>query len=242
RVGFPVGPEPAHVVPIVPAAVIYDLGRGGDFRAAPDAAMGADAYDAAMGGTGPLLQGSVGAGTAAVAGGLAGGVGTASAVLDADVTVAALVVVNAMGSTVDASTGELSGTRVALPGEFPVKAPSAGDLAGWRVTPASPGGFHTTLAVVATDAALAKVRCAKLAGIGHDGMARAIRPVHTMLDGDTVFALATGAGAEAGAAVFHQVLSAAADCVSRAVAHAMLHAAGRPGAPSYLDAFPSARH
>ncbi len=239
-VGFAVGVDPAHVVPIVPAAVIYDLGRGGDFRATPDAAMGADAYDAALQGDGTPAQGSVGAGTGAVAGGLAGGVGSASAVLDDGVTVAALVVVNAIGSTVDAATGGLYGVRCGLPDEFP--APPVGASAQGRGAGTGSDGFHTTLAVVATDASLAKARCAKLAGIGHDGMARAIRPVHTMFDGDTVFALATGTGTEAGPVVFHGVLTAAADCVSRAVAHAMRHATGRPDSPSYTDTVRGAAH
>jgi putative pantetheine hydrolase len=106
KVGFPVGPEPGEVVPIVPAAVVFDLGRGGRFEARPDAALGAEAYEAALAGAGPVPQGVVGAGTGAVAGGLKGGVGTASAVLEDGTVVAALAVVNAAGSTVDTNTGE----------------------------------------------------------------------------------------------------------------------------------------
>src|SRR5690606_13609315 len=115
-IGFPVGAGQRQVVPIVPGAVIFDLGRGGDFRATPGAEFGAAAYDAAS--DGPVPLGTVGAGAGAVAGGLKGGVGSASAVLDDGSTVAALAVVNAVGSTVDPGSGELYGARFGLPGEF----------------------------------------------------------------------------------------------------------------------------
>jgi putative pantetheine hydrolase len=98
--------------------------------------------------------------------------------------------------------------------------------------------------VVATDASLAKAQCARLAAVAHDGMARAIRPAHSMFDGDTVFALATGAGPAASPLEFHAILTAAADCFTRAVVHAALAAASvtSPGGtwPGYLDLFPSA--
>ncbi|HEV7825091.1 MAG TPA: P1 family peptidase [Mycobacteriales bacterium] len=239
--GFRVGPRAGEVVPIVPAAVVFDLGRGGSFARRPDAGSGAAAY-AAAGGTGPVAQGVVGAGTGAVAGGLKGGVGTASAVLTDGTTVAALVVVNAVGSTVDPSTGELYGVRFGLPGEFAVTPPSAAEVTAARVPatgPASPV-LATTIGVIATDAVLTKAQCAKVAGVGHDGLARAVRPVHSMLDGDTLFALATGARE----AVVHDLLTAAADCVTRAVVHAMLAAATvtTPAGTwrSYADTFPSA--
>ncbi|MGW0481896.1 P1 family peptidase [Nonomuraea sp. NPDC003214] len=250
-VGFPVD---GGVVPIVPAAVIYDLGRGGAFRATPDAAFGRAACDAALpsterraAGEAPAA-GSVGAGAGAVAGGLAGGVGMASAVLDAGVTVAALVVVNAAGSVLDPGGGVLSGTRYGLPGEFDhLGPPSPRDVAAWEQAKVT--SLNTTIGVVATDATLTKAQCGKLAGVAHDGLARAIRPAHTMVDGDTVFGLATCArpapGAEpevfgTGEAHLHDLLSAGADVFSRAVAHAILAATGREGAPAYLDAFPSA--
>ncbi len=101
----------------MPAAVVFDLGRGGDFGARPDAGTGAAAVDAAH--AGAVEQGVVGAGTGALVGGLKGGVGSASAVLDSGATVAALVVVNAVGSAVDPVSGQLHGARVGLPGEFP---------------------------------------------------------------------------------------------------------------------------
>ncbi len=251
-VGYPVGPEPGQVVPIVPAAVVFDLGRGGDFTARPDASFGALAHDQAAGPTGgaAVLAGSVGAGTGAVAGGLRGGVGSASEVLPDGTTVGALVVVNAVGSTVDLGIGELLGARHLLPGEVPaLRRPSADDLAAARdaaaARPEPRPPLATTLVVLGTDLALSKAQCQKVAGIGHDGLARAINPVHTMFDGDTVFALATGSLQRAPDPVaFHALLGAAADCVTRAVVHAMLAATSveTPAGTwrSYYDAFPSA--
>ena len=114
-IGFPVG-GPGEVVPIVPAAVVYDLGRGGDFGCRPDASFGAAAYAAAS--ADPVRQGVVGAGAGAQAGGLKGGVGSASARLADGAIVAALAVVNAAGSCVDPETGLLYASGVALPGEY----------------------------------------------------------------------------------------------------------------------------
>jgi putative pantetheine hydrolase len=260
-IGFPVGAASADVVPIVPAAVIFDLGRGGRFRATPGPALGAAAYDAALSEAGHA-QGSVGAGTGAVVGGFAGGVGMASTVLAAGPTVGALAVVNAAGSPVDPATGELYGARYRLPGEFAGLArPDRADLEAWRPpgSGAAAGSallnttLNTTIGVLATDAPLTKAQCARLAGAGHDGIARAIRPAHTMVDGDTVFGLGGGVGGgvggaggglgggePAGLAVFQELLGAAADAFSRAVVHAVLAAAGRPAAPSYRDVFASA--
>ena len=251
-VGYPVGPEPGQVVPIVPAAVVFDLGRGGDFTARPDASFGGLAQDEAAGpgGVATPLAGCVGAGTGAVAGGLKGGVGSASEVLPDGSTVGALVVVNAVGSTVDLGTGELLGARHLLPGEVPaLRRPSPDDLvvareaAASRPEPRPP--LATTLVVLGTDLALSKAQCQKVAGLGHDGLARAINPVHTMFDGDTVFALATGVRAAPDPLAFHSLLGPAADCVTRAVVHAMLAATTvetSAGAwRSYSDAFPSAR-
>ncbi|MHA6792497.1 P1 family peptidase [Pseudonocardia bannensis] len=225
-IGFPVGTAPGEVVPIVPAAVIFDLGRGGDFLARPDAELGAAAYDDAA--AGPVAQGVVGAGTGAVAGGLKGGVGTASAVLDDGATVAALVVVNAAGSAVDPATGELYGARYGLAGEMPGVAPGPAALATLRETAAARrrlrAGTATTLGVVATDLTLDKAGCARLAGMGHDGLARALSPVHTAMDGDTVFGLSTADRPAPDAATLYELQAAAADVVSRAVAHALLAA------------------
>lgn len=254
-IGYRIGESAAEVVPIVPAAVIFDLGRGGSFRATPGPDLGAAAFDAASAGGAPS-QGSVGAGTGAKVGGFAGGTGMASAVLPGGVTVAALAVVNASGSPADPVTGELYGTRFGLDGEFAeVAAPTAAELAAWRrnggypsgtAGPGSegPGGppFNTTIGVLATDAGLSKAQCARLAVAGHDGIARAIRPAHTMVDGDTVFGLSCADGGPAGLGEFQPLLGVAADVFSRAIAHAVLAATGRPGTPSYRDVFPSAEN
>jgi L-aminopeptidase/D-esterase-like protein len=245
--GYPVGAVGA-VVPIVPGAVVFDLGRGGDLRATPDGSFGEAAYDAAS--PHAVVQGCVGAGTGTVVGGLKGGVGSASAVLEDGTTVAALAVVNAVGSPVDLRTGELYGARHLLPGEVPgLVAPSPGDLAaaleaGSLRRPGAPTSLATTIGVLATDATLTKAQCQKLAGIGHDGLARAIDPVHTMFDGDTVFTWATCERSAPDLLAFHQLLSAAGDVLTRAIVHGVLAATSvsTPDGPirSYRDAFPSA--
>nr|WP_211247904.1 P1 family peptidase [Cryptosporangium arvum] len=234
-IGFPVG---NGVVPIVPGAVIFDLARGGDFRSTPDAALGAAAYDAA---TAHVEIGSVGAGTGAVAGGLAGGVGTASAVLSDGYTVAALAVVNAAGSAVDPRTGVLHGISDGLPGEFDLRAPAPEEVERW-IGPSEPGrfNFNTTLGVIATDAPLSKAGCGGLASAAHDGLARALRPAHTITDGDTVFALSTGVGEPLTGIDQRAVQIVAADCLSRAIAHGVLAASDRRDARSYRALFPSA--
>ncbi len=251
-VGFPMG-KPGEVVPIVPAAVIFDLGRGGDFGKRPDSSSGNDAYVVAN--DAAVQQGCVGAGTGARAGGLKGGVGSASLVLPDGTTVAALVVVNAIGSCVNPATGELYAVRLGLGGEFPTLArPSAAELIAAKERAAAEAratglgyALATTIGVIATDATLTKAQCAKVSGIGHDGLARAIRPVHTMFDGDTLFTLATGERGEAGRPepmAFHTLLDAAGDVVTRAVGHAMLAAESvtTPAGEirSYRAAFPSA--
>ena len=244
RDGIGLAVAPGVVVPIVPAAVVFDLGRGGDPRARPDAALGVAAYDAASAARPP--QGNVGAGTGAVAGVLKGGVGTASQVLDDESTVAALVVVNPVGSVLDPATGELWGARHLLADDERPSAASAHELLEHRarVAAALEARLATTLVVVATDATLTKARCAKLAGITHDGLARAISPVHTMFDGDTAFGLATCTGPEPTSPQLHALLHAAADVTTRAVVHAVLAAGSvtTPAGswPSYSDAFPSA--
>lgn len=231
-VGYPMGAA-GEVVPIVPAAVIYDLGRGGVFGNRPDGSFGEQAYDAALShGDGPVPQGVVGAGTGAKAGGLKGGVGSASVVLPDGTTVAALVVLNAVGSCIDPGTGELYAARYALEGELPaLGAPSEADLATARAETAALDGpaqrrpaLATTIGVVATDATLTKAQCAKVSGIAHDGMARGIRPVHTMFDGDAVFTLATGDRGAPDPLALHALLEVAADCFTRSIGHALLSA------------------
>ena len=167
---------PGGVVPIVPAAAIFDLGRGGDFAARPDADMGyAATVDAATRGiTHDVERGNVGAGTGALIGrgAFKGGVGTASITLDNGVVVGALAVVNALGlpyRTFDPLEVERETVAEPLP------------------------ALNTTLVVVATNALLDKAECNRTASAAHAGLARALNPSHTLADGDTVFCLATGA-------------------------------------------------
>ncbi|GAB3581061.1 P1 family peptidase [Calidifontibacter terrae] len=240
-VGLPVPAGDATVtVPIVPAAVIFDLGRGGDPLCRPDASFGAAALAAAS--EGPVAMGVVGAGTGAKVGerALKGGVGSASIVLDDGTSVGALVVVNAIGSVVDRTTGQLYAARFGLPGEFPTPTTAVvKDFGRYSDHFSSPpaAGTATTLAVISTDATLTKAQCQKLAGIGHDGMARALNPVHTMFDGDTVFATSTTSRPEPDDLGFHLLLTVAADCVTRAIGHALLSAEPAGGFPSYRQVY-----
>ncbi|MFG2345103.1 P1 family peptidase [Streptomyces phaeochromogenes] len=225
--GVRVGPDPLHVVPVVPAACVFDLGRGGDFRARPDAATGREAVEAAAASEpgAPVAEGSVGAGTGAAVGMMKGGVGTASAVLESGVTVAALVVANAAGSVVQPETGALYGELVQ--GLLASPAEEVHEAARVRLAEAAAKNslppLNTTLAVVATDADLSKAQAQKLAGTAHDGIARAVRPVHLLHDGDTVFALATGARplAEENPLALNDILAAGADLVTRAIVRAV---------------------
>lgn len=177
---------PGTVVPIVPAAAIFDLGRGGDVHARPDADMGyqAAATAFASGDHAAVVRGNVGAGTGAVVarGQYKGGVGTASITLDGGVVVGALAVVNALGTPMFGAAGPQPSARSVVP---PL------DARG-RV-PAQPHGLNTTLVVIATNAILDVAECKRTANSGHAGLARALDPSHTLADGDTVFALATGA-------------------------------------------------
>ncbi|WP_326775321.1 P1 family peptidase [Streptomyces sp. NBC_01445] len=250
--GVRVGAGPCEVVPVVPAACVFDLGRGGEFGARPHAATGRAAVEAAAASApgSPVAEGSVGAGTGAVIGGLKGGVGTASTVLDSGITVAALVVANAVGSAVDPATGALYGRLFdpasvsssafasARNGEphphpYPYPSPEAHAAAQERIARAkeeaagqAPPPMNTTLAVVATDAVLTRSEAHKLAGTSHDGIARAVRPVHLLNDGDTVFAVATGTRPldEANPLALNDILAAGADMVTRAIVRAVLTA------------------
>jgi putative pantetheine hydrolase len=242
-IGLPVGPE--VIVPIVPAAVIFDVGRGGNVRNRPGPDFGVAAYGNALSeaGAGPVGDGCVGAGTGAVVGGLKGAVGSASAELSFGGTVAALVVVNAAGSAVDVRNGELWGARFGFDAEFNVRTPDPKDLADAK-SRADNSKRQTTLAttigVIATDVTMTKAQCAKVAGIGHDGLARAIRPVHTMADGDSLFTLSTTAVPAPDPVQMYELMEAAGDCVTRAVVRAVLSATSVQGFRSYADAFPTA--
>jgi len=260
--GFRVG-GPGQVVPVVPAAALFDLGRGGRWDARPGPALGRAAVAAAAATEegAAVPQGCVGAGTGAVAGGIKGGVGTASWVLPTGTTVGALAVVNAAGSVVDPGTGALWGSTPGWAAEFGLDgaAPAADTVARARarLAAAQPPPFNTTLAVVATDAALTRAQAQKLAGAAHDGLARAVRPVHLLSDGDTVFAVSTARrpllapdqpapadpafGVHVEAAALNEILAAGADTLNRAILHAVLAAttATTPGGdfPSYRDLY-----
>jgi len=192
--GLPVGREPGEVVPIVPAAVIFDLGRGGVFAHRPTADFGTRAYRAARGrrAADPAL-GCVGAGTGAVAGGLKGGFGYAEGALsrgDDDVVgrVGVAIVVNAAGSPVDPESGTLwSDRRGRL-----ARPDSVGRVALSAERGRAGRPFNTTIGVVLTDLTLTKAQAGKVAAVAHDGLARSVRPAHGMTDGDTFFALASG--------------------------------------------------
>lgn len=243
--GVRIGTERSHVVPIVPAAVVFDLGRGGVFTHYPGPDAGRSAYEAAA--EGPVPLGNVGAGTGTVVGGLKGGTGSASILLSSGRTVGALAIVNAVGSAVHPGTGTLYAAAFGLAGEFDrLQPPAQGELraAAATLTPRRGSPLNTTIGVIATDASLSNAQCTKLAGVGHDGLARAIRPAHSMFDGDTIFGLATGPDGHATPEEFHEILTAAADCFTRAIGHAVLAAASvtTPGGswPCYADLFPSA--
>jgi L-aminopeptidase/D-esterase-like protein len=234
------------VVPIVPAAVVFDLPVGGwDCR--PTAEFG---NAAALAASTKVAVGTVGAGTGARVGVLKGGVGTASVTLtDIGVTVGAIVVVNAAGDAVDPRTGlPWQADQIE---EFGLVSPGADEIAAYadRHTEFSP--LNTTIAVVATDAAMSAAACRRVAVAAHDGLARTIRPCHTPLDGDTVFALATGAvevppDPETPASMSPEVPlitavgAAAADVLARAVLVGVLAAESIAGIPTYRDMLPGA--
>ncbi|MGW5634393.1 P1 family peptidase, partial [Streptomyces sp. NPDC003832] len=229
------------------APAVFDLGRGGDFGARPDAATGRAAVEAAAVGEpgAGVAQGCVGAGTGAVVGALKGGVGTASVVLDSGITVGALVVANAAGDVLDPETGVLYGELFQGRVEYPAaeRHEAARRYLARAAERNAPPPLNTTLAVVATDADLTKAQAQKLAGTAHDGIARAVRPVHLLNDGDTVFALATGERAldAASPLALNEILAAGADTVTRAIVRAVRAAESVDGPgglwPSYGELY-----
>jgi L-aminopeptidase/D-esterase-like protein len=222
-------------VPIVPAAVLFDLWHG-DLSIRPDASAGYAACVAA--GHAAPAQGNVGAGAGASVGkmfgierAMKGGIGTASIRVGA-VTVAALVAVNATGDVIDPTDGlVLAGARTGAASHHLVHTSAA--LARGELPQRLLAGMSTTIGVVATDAMLDKSQCRKLASMAHDGLARSIDPVHTPSDGDTLFALATGASGKAGNLTVIGAL--AAEVTARAVVNAIHHAIGLPGLPAARD-------
>jgi L-aminopeptidase/D-esterase-like protein len=232
----------AGLVPIVPAAILFDLGIG-EGKARPTAECG---YRAAAAATdGPVAEGNIGAGAGATVGKLLGparamkgGLGSAALTLPDGLVVAALVAVNAVGDVVDPRTGRvMAGVRTA----------DGKGLADARVLlrsgaltlPREPprAGENTTIGVVATNATLTKAEATKVAQMAHDGLARALSPTHLPSDGDTVFALATGTR---GPADVGTVGALAAEVMAEAIVRAVRAAKGLPGYPSAADLAESA--
>ncbi len=240
-IGHPVGQ--VRVVPIVPAAVIFDLGRG-----EVEGHIGEEeGYLAtASASTGPFPQGNIGAGTGAASSGMKGGLGSASEVLANGITVGVITVVNSTGSTFDSETGEFYARHLELNNEFgDIKKEIAIGAPSYSRLQPEPGQ-QTTIGVVATDAQLTKSQAKKLAQMAQDGIARAIYPSHTMFDGDVVFVLATGTiplpeeetryGRSTNRAL--SLLGAcAADCFSRAIIHAIINAESTANFQSYNSMF-----
>lgn len=235
--GFPL--DRGHVAPIVPAAVLYDLDRGSGFVPPINAEWGEKACQAAS--SNPPEIGSVGAGTGAWSGSIKGGLGSTSLILDSGITTAALVAVNSGGSVIDPATGRPWEIGLQIEAEFGRQGKRAVVL-----PPQSAGApvQNTTIAIVATDATLTKSQAQKVAQMAHDGMARAIRPAHTMFDGDTIFCMATGRQKLPETPGFFSVTQAqaitdighaAADCLSRAIIRAILAAESMAGKTAFCD-------
>lgn len=226
--GYNVG---VGVVPIIPAAVIFDLSIG-SAKIRPDQQMG---YEAArLASKQPVQQGNVGAGTGATVGKMAGmkramkgGLGTASRRLPNGLVVGAIVAVNAVGEVRLPSTGEILAGARGEDGKIR-------ESLSWMIdaaTPPVPAGTNTTIAVVASNANLNKVQANKVAQMAHNGLAKTIHPVHTMSDGDTIFAIATG-GVEASV---NLVGTLSVEVLAEAVVNAILSAKGAGGVPAYQD-------
>ena len=239
--GYPTGAGPR--VPIVPAAILFDFANGGaqDWAENPWRALGAAAFAAA----GPAVAlGSAGAGLGATAGGLRGGVGSASLVLPSGATVGALAAVNALGRPVVGDGPHFWAAPFEIAAEFgglgpAPTVPRPEETFRTKGNPLRPGAA-TTLAVVATDVALDKAALQRMATAAHDGFARALVPAHTPFDGDLVFAASTGARPMTeGAADLMALGHAAALCVARAIARGIYEAAPtwEGGPPAWRDLF-----
>jgi len=226
-VGFNVG---VARVPIVPAAILFDLGVG-DAKIRPDAEAGYKACKAAA--TTAPPEGNVGAGAGATVGKLFGmaramksGIGT-SAIKLAGVSVGAIVAVNAVGDVFDPSNGKIIAGARSKDGKSLLNSMAA--LLRGEPLPPLMAGTATTIGVVATDAVLTKVQASKVAQMAHDGLARAINPVHTAYDGDTIFALATGKSSKPANVTLIGAL--AAEAMTQAVVRAVRAARGIAGLP-----------
>jgi L-aminopeptidase/D-esterase-like protein len=231
-VGFKFG---GHVIPIVPAAILFDLPVG-DGKIRPGAECGYAAARAAT--TDPVAEGNVGAGAGATVGKMAGreramksGLGSASIALRDGLVVAALVAVNAAGDVVDPKTGRVvAGTRTPDGrGLADVRTLLRGGRPGRDVLPLE----NTTIGIVATNATLTKVQATRVAQMAQDGLARAVVPAHTSADGDAIFAMATGR--RPGNPDVDLIGALAADAMSEAILRAVRAATGIPGYPAVRD-------
>ena len=232
--GFNVG---AVNVPIVPAAIILDVGRSGgdvDWADPPWRGLGAEAFAAA---DESFEIGSAGAGTGATCATLKGGLGSASEQLENGAMVGALAVANPIGHVTVGDGPAFWAAPFEIGGEF-------GGLGLARAPEVIPptkveARSATAIAIVATDLALSKVQCKRMAVMAHDGIARAIVPSHTPFDGDLVFAAATGRGPEASDLDMIRVGHAAATCLARAIARAVYEATPAPGdaQPTWRERF-----
>jgi len=231
NVGYRVGTS--GVVPIVPSAILFDLSFGGSPKIRPTADCG---YKAAAAATGdPVQEGNVGAGAGATVGKSAGrpmkaGIGSAAIRLPSGLVVAALVAVNAVGDIIDPASGQvIAGTRTADGKHLADARKLLRAGAGREGRP----GENTTIGIVATNAKLTKVQAQKIAQMAHDGYARAISPVHTPGDGDTIFSLATGTWT--GEANYGTIGSLAAEAMADAIVRAATQAASSNGVPSAAE-------
>jgi D-aminopeptidase len=237
--GFALGPLR---IPIVPGAIIFDLINGGakNWDENPYRALGRAALDAAGK---DFALGTAGAGTGALAAMQKGGLGSASLILPDGTTLGALVAVNALGSVTTPGGQHFWAAPFEIGAEFGGLGP---DPRGGLVRPEpslkeqamqmqAMAGTNTTIAIVATDAPLTKVQCHRLAVTAHDGMARAIVPSHTPLDGDLVFGVATGSDGSVDATAFRDIAAAGAICLSRAIARAVY--AATPAAGDILPCY-----
>jgi L-aminopeptidase/D-esterase-like protein len=232
-----VGP---HRVPIVPAAILFDLMNGGDKDWGTYPPYRELGFEAAKAAGRDVALGSHGAGTGALTAGLKGGLGSASVVLENGTIVAALVAVNAIGSIVFGHAGHFWAAPFEFGAEFGGRGMRSYLASQARSVPAkhrrlgisdSPlGGTNTTIAVIATDASLTKAEAKRLAIAAHDGFARAIWPAHTPMDGDLVFSLATGTDKRRVTTdEFIDLCAAAASTMARAVARGIYEASPADG-------------
>ncbi len=229
-------------VPIVPGAILFDLLNGGDKAWGPVPAYWHLGFRAAEAAGLDIALGTSGAGYGATTATLKGGLGSASAVTAGGFTVGALVAVNAIGSATLGDSPYFWAAPYERGDEFGGlgwPAPMPADALAVRIKGAQPQ--NTTIAIVATDAALGKPECKRLAWMAQDGAARALRPVHAAMDGDTVFAAATACRpGDVSPAEQVEIGSLAADCLARAIARAVYAATALPfpGAqPSWHDRF-----